>query len=230
MASSRGRAVTLGVMVVLAGLALAACADSGNRYVKSSSDGLYFTIPDEWELYDEDAVLEYQEGDLSPGELETQRETGWQVFFDAAPRPTIEHLGELITDHPNGQAQVIELGTQARDTISLETLRNIVFPIDQIAEADPSLVEIVDGEEINDGDLRGIQFVFTVDSRVPSFIETGELEPGDRDFATFSQTAVIDADTRRLYVLVISCEAGCYEENEDTIDKIADSWTVEEPR
>jgi hypothetical protein len=228
MATRGGRAVTAVVAGLVAALAAAACTPSGHRYVKNSSEGVYFKIPDDWELFEEDAILEAQEEDLSPLELEETREGGWQVFFDAAPRPSLAHLGELVTKHPNGQAQVIQLGPQARDTVSMETLRNLIFPIDEVADFDSSLVELVDGKEINEEDVRGVQFVFNIDSRVPALIQTGTLESGRSRFATFNQTTLLDERTETLYVLLVSCSVDCYEDNEGTIDDVVESWTVKD--
>lgn len=228
MATPRGRVLTGVVTGLVAALVVAACAPSGHRYVKNSSEGLYFKIPHDWELYDEDAILEFQEEDLSPLELEETREGGWQVYFDAAPRPSIDHLGELVTKHPNGQAQIIELGPTARDTISMERLRNLIFPIDEVSDFDSSLVELVDGKEIHEDGVSGVQFVFNIDARVPALIETGTLEEGDRRFATFNQTALIDERTETLYVLLVSCSVRCYEANKGTIDDVVESWTVKD--
>jgi hypothetical protein len=231
MATPRGRVVTsVAAALVAAGL-LAGCAGSGQRYVKNSSDGVYFTIPDDWKLYEEDAILDFQSEELGPEAVESQRERSWQVFFDAAPSPSLRHLEQFLTSHPNGQAQVLELGPQERDMVSLEVLRNLVFPIDQIVEFDETLVELVDAEEINREGVRGVQFVFNVDTKtVQDLIDGVEPDPNrKRKFATVNQTALVDSKTRKLYALVISCEADCYEDNKSTIEKVADSWTVEEP-
>jgi hypothetical protein len=230
MAAPRGRTVNVAVAgLVVAGL-LAGCAGSGQRYVKNSSEGVYFTIPDDWKLYEEDAILDFQDDQLGPEAIESRRDGSWQVFFDAAPRPSLRHLEQFLTAHPNGQAQVLELGPQQRDTVSLEVLRNLVLPIDEISQIDETLVELVDAEEINRDGVRGVQFVFNVDMEAVDSLIAG-LEPApDRkpEFATINQTALVDSATRKLYALVISCEAGCYEDNKSTIEKVADSWTVEE--
>ena len=228
MATPRGRAVATVVTALVIALMAAACTPSGQRYVKNSSDGVYFKIPDDWELYDEDAILEFREGDLSPGELDSLRETGWQVFFDAAPRPTLEHSAELLTDHPNGQARVLELDADERDIVSMQALRNLVFPLDDLIEVDPSLVEIIDAKEINQDGAHGVQFVYNIDSQVPALISGGELDPGKRRFVTFNQAALLDDANRKLYSLVISCEVSCYDENKGTIDDVVESWTVKD--
>ena len=54
------------------------------------------------------------------------------------------------------------------------------------------------------------------------------LEPGDRRFATFNQTTLVDERTETLYVLLVSCSVRCYEDNKGTIDDVVESWTVKD--
>jgi hypothetical protein len=229
MAFPRRRALiglAAGVTVAL----LASCASSGQRYVKNSSDGVYFKIPDDWELYDENQILDFQEEELGPEQLESVRDRSWQVFFDAAPKPSLHHLEEFLTRHPNGQAQVLELGPEQRDTISLEVLRNLVFPLDEILQFDDTLVEVVDAKEINDDGSRGVQFVFNIEVDAVEQLVAG-LEPDpdrNRKFATVNQTALLDSEGKTLYVLIVGCEADCYDDNKSAIEGVADSWTVKD--
>jgi hypothetical protein len=230
MATPRHRALTaLAVGLIL--VFLASCASSGQQYVKNSSDGLYFKIPDDWELYDEDQILDFRQEEFGPEQLESVRDQSWQVFFDAAPKPSLHHLDAFLTRHPNGQAQVLELGPEQQDTVSLEVLRNLVFPVDEILQFDETLIEVVDAKEINDHGTRGVQFIFNIEVRAVEQLIAG-LEPDpdrDREFATINQSAVLDSDSETLYVLIVGCEADCYDDNKSAIEGVADSWTVREP-
>jgi len=228
MPTPRRRALlslTAGLLVMLLATS---CASTGQRYIKNSSDGLYFKIPDDWAVYEEDAILDFQSDQFAPDELETLRDRTWQIFFDAAPKPSLRHLDQLTTPHPNGQAQVLELGPQQRDIVSLEQLRNLFFPVDQIIQIDPSVIEIVEAKEINSDGTRGVQFVFNIEADAVEQLQLG-LEPDPtrkRTFSTVNQTAVLDSEGRTLYALMIGCEAECYDDNKSAIDNVADSWTV----
>src|SRR5688572_8405364 len=201
MATPRRRALLSLAAGLLATFLATSCASTGQRYIKNSSDGLYFKIPDDWAVYEEDAILDFQADQLAPEELESVRDRTWQVFFDAAPKPSLRHLEEFATSHPNGQAQVLELAPQQRDTVSLEVLRNLVFPIDEILQIDPSLVEVVEAKEISSDGNRGVQFVFNIETDAVDQLILGlEPEPGrERTFATVNQTAVLDSEGRTLY-------------------------------
>jgi hypothetical protein len=199
---------------VTATLLLVSCASTGSRYVKNSDDGVYFKIPRSWELYDEDTLIE-AEDNLTPADEEILREIGWLVGFDAAPKPSLDHLGVRPSKHPTGTAQVSVLDPDEREIASLQYLRNVVVPVDDIIATDDSIIQVLDIEEINDDAHRGVHFVFTV--RFP-----------DEEPVTIDQTALLDDDTRQLFLLVIGCEAQCYKDNEGTIGNVVESWTVRE--
>lgn len=197
-------------------LTLSACAESGQRYVKNSDDGVYFKIPNDWQLYDEDAVVGVLAGQLSPQQEDTLKDIGWQVGFDAAPEPSVDHLADLVTDHPAGLARVQELAPEERDVASLEYLRNIVIPVDQLGQQDESAVDVLEGEPISESGFHGLRLKFNV------------RDPEGNKFVTFHQVALVDNDLDRVFLFVVSCEAHCYEDDEGTLDDVVESWTVKE--
>jgi hypothetical protein len=215
MATSRGPvfgAAAIGVMVLL----LASCAESGHRFVKNSSEGVYFKIPRAWKLYDEDAVVKSLSQDLSPQEEDALKQVSWNVGFDADPEPSIKHLNKLVTEHPTGIARVAELEPAERDIASLSYLRNLVIPVDQLLEQDESSVQLLDREDVTHSGFHGLRFKFNVKA------------PEGGSFVTFDQVALVDDQTSQVYLLVVSCEARCFEDNKGTIDKVVDSWTVKD--
>jgi hypothetical protein len=56
---------------------------------------------------------------------------------------------------------------------------------------------------------------------------TFSLGQGER-VSKVQQVSALDPAADVIYVLVISCEATCYEKEENVIDRIVGSWTVEE--
>jgi hypothetical protein len=215
MATSRGPVVgaaAIGVMVLL----LASCAESGHRFVKNSSEGVYFKIPRAWEFYDEDAVVKSVSQGLSPQEEDVLRQVSWNVGFDADPEPSIKHLQRLLTDHPKGRAHVAELEPAQRDSVSLGYLRNLVVPVDELLAQDESNVQVLDREDVTHSGFHGVRFKFNVKA------------PESGKFVTFDQVALVDDKTSQVYLFVVSCEARCFEDNNGTIDKVVDSWTVKD--
>jgi hypothetical protein len=214
MAGPRCRILSGAVVVAIVALLLSGCAGSSQRFVKSSSDGVYFKIPEHWELYDEDTIVDADTA-LSPQEREVSKDIGWQVVFDAAPSPSLKHYGAADAEHPAGIAQVVRLTPDERDEISISSLRNLIVPVDQLLEANDGSLQVLDFEEVNEGVNRGINFVFNIRTE-------------DGGFVTINQTTLVDDKTQELFLFVVSCKADCYVDNEDTIDKVVDSWTVKD--
>lgn len=203
-------------VVVVAALFLSACADSGYRYLKNSGDGTgtYFKIPDGWKIYDEREFIKTR--NLSPVRSQLLRDTSWTVAFDASSNPSLKHYDQLVTSKPFGLARVRELDPEERSQFSLEAMRNLVVPVDQIAQQGGE-VEVLRADEFTQsGGFRGLRFTFSVQP------------PDSKRFVTFDQVSIVDADTTELHLLFISCSARCYEREKGTIDTVLESWTVKE--
>lgn len=208
-----------GVLLALTGV-LGACGGSGYRYVENGEAGAYFKVPEGWEVFavDADPVPDDRPAPIGSDLVEGP----WVVVFDAAPDPAIEHVDELSPTHVVGQAEVGELRPEVRDALTLADLRSLVLdgeydPIQLYSEGNPDL-EIVRYEDITTDDgLRGNRIILNV-----------RLDEGD--YVTLDQVALVDAGTERLYRLLVKCDAGCYLDNQDEIDEVVDSWTVDPDR
>jgi hypothetical protein len=191
----------------------AACSSSGYHYVKNSDDRTYFKVPDAWKLYDEDEVLKAAK-DLSPRQRDLERDTSWQVVFDASPKPSLDHLGNPKAHHPNGIAVVRELSFDDSDTLSLGSLRNLFFDVDSAVQN--QLGEIVKYEPLEpDGGFHGFHIVADLDTQAGGVV-------------TLDQTTLVDQATSKVYILLVTCDAQCYDDNADQIGRVVDSWTVTE--
>jgi len=199
------------VIALLVALLAAACAGTGYNYVKNSDDRTYFKVPDDWRLFDEDEVLEAAH--LSPREEAATRDLSWQVQFDAHPRPSLKHVFSPNARHPWGLASVEELTFEMSDNVSMNQLRNQFLDID--AAVQEGLAEVVTYEPLElEGGFRGFRMVADY-----------QIQGGPA--ITLNQTTLLDQATSKLYTLLVACNARCYEENEDTIDRVVESWTVE---
>jgi hypothetical protein len=204
------------VTLAVAALLISACADSGYHYLKNTDDetGAYFKVPDAWKIYDENAVLKRLS--LSPARARVEKATSWTVAFDANSKPTLKHFEQVVTDKPFGVAKVRELEPEERESFSLETMRNLaVSGIEEAAQQGD--VEVLRSDEFTEsGGFRGLRFTFNI------------RDPESSRFVTFDQVSVVDPGTTKLYFLVISCSASCYQREKGTIDTVLDSWTVKE--
>jgi hypothetical protein len=210
----RRRRVPVVAALVVAAVLVAACSDSGYHYVKNSDEGVYFKVPNDWKLYDESTYFKAILDEPSPTQLDAVLDRDWAAAFDSDPDPSPKNLNALDSKHPHGFARVSEIGVDEHDTFSLEAARNLVAPVDELIQADAA--QILDADEFTlDGGFRGSHIVVNLG-----------LDKGG--FTTLDQTVIVDADTTKVYVLVIGCSDDCYDKNKGEIESLVDSWTVKE--
>jgi hypothetical protein len=195
--------------------AVGGCTGARVAYVRSgeverSERTAFFKLPAEWEQFDEEEFLARRAGEITEEQLNVLRASQWVLVFDAAPEPSIDHLGP-DADHPTGFAQVRALGP-AEEEYSAESLREEVFPLGQLAGED-GFALIEDQNLSFPGGIEGsrVTFSFEIDG-----------EP-----VTVDQVGAFDPRTNVIYLLVVSCNARCYEDERTEIDRLMKSWTVE---
>lgn len=195
-------------------LLLAACTSS-YTYIKNSSVKTYFKVPNNWQVFDENQIFRSQISGLSPQGEAAAKASVWMVAFDANPKPSLSHLFSGGSPYPQGFAQVRQLSDEQKDSISLGSIRNTVFPLNQLQVEDPTSVEFLRSEDlVLDGGIHGNRITFNV-------------RLGDT-FYTVNQTGLLNPQTSLLYLFVVGCEARCYLNHKRTIDEIVKSWTVKE--
>jgi hypothetical protein len=208
---SRRRA--LGVCAGVLALALTGCTGSGFQYVSSSETNTVFKVPEDWTLYNEDDVFEFRPPDLSPQQEAANRASQWIMAFDGAEPPSLEHLFAQSSAQPAGYAKVRVLSDEERDTYSLRSLRNEEFEVDRLAKQ--QRIELISDDDLAlESGFAGSRVVFNV-------------RQGD-SFVTVNQTALVDSQTRVLYLFLIGCDADCYSYNEEVISEVVSSWTIKE--
>ena len=205
---------TLAGAVCLA-IVLAACGSPKYHYVKSTSDHTFVRVPRKWTLYDEDQLLRVS--DESPEAKAQFKQLSWSVAFDAAPKPSLDHV---LSDagHPTGLVQVRTLLPEQRDSFSLSDLRTLLLPFDPLAEEaqQQGEVEVIDIHEVHrPGGLHGSELLINLKA------DSGEL-------VKWRQVALVDSGVRKVHVLAVSCSTDCYKRNEKVIDQVVTSWIVKE--
>lgn len=195
---------------------LPGCEGPSVTYVKSgdvprSEAHAFVKLPEEWTLYEEDDLL-VPGGDLTEEQRASLEANQWLVIFDGSPDPTPDHLSPF-SEFPTGFALVRALNPLQEGDYSVDSLRNEVFPLDELESDDD--FELHSEERLDlPGDMEGFRLTFS-------------LGQGER-VSKVQQVSALDPAADVIYVLVISCEATCYENEEDVIDRVVRSWTVEE--
>ena len=175
------------------------CQGSGFQYVTDSDSSTYFKLPEDWKLFEEDASSVY---------------TTYFVAFDGSPEPSAENLLSSDAQHPFGLAQVRVLTNQQKSEWSLTTMRNFDLPVDQLVQQERAEIIFEDDDLVLNSGVRGLRVVYNVRQ------EDGMM--------TINQTSLVDPTTRFFYQFMIGCEVDCYRRNQDTIDDVVNSWTIEE--
>lgn len=220
------------VALLTAVLALTACG-SDYQYVSNRDAGAYFKVPESWEVYETDDLLRVEDGGMSDDEVDDRSESLWVRGFDAAEEPAPDHVLDATATSPRGYAEVRLLSASERDALDYSELRRSGFPL-----RDPTTGQPLDPLESAASDPDGAVTVLDYDDEDP----LGELELGDGlrgvrlrtriaaeggEPVLLEQISVVDADTKRHYSFTVGCVRRCWEQHEDQILRIADSWTLE---
>jgi hypothetical protein len=226
-------------------LLTSSCSAPRYEYVRNTSLRTAFKVPSDWKLFDRETLL-----GLPPGpQPSTPDPIRWLVGIDGDPQPSVSHVldpSTLNTDYPQGIALVQQLGFDDRDTSSLSTLRNYLFPVDTLLQDANSAQVVSYDDTINNNGVRGLHIVFqfrasslasaqasatpTATSGAASLQRTllggahaALLSP---DYVTVDQEAFVNPDSSQVYIIAVLCSAACYQRNSSDIRSIVDSWTV----
>lgn len=219
------RAIQAGVAAATVAAVIAgtgACATPEFTYVKNSDQRTYFKIPHGWHEIGTDSlddVLSGTKPDSATSEL--RQRLWWSVAYDASADPTPDHLlTSDITQAPIVYARVAQLTESQQNAVSLDMLRNMLLPVTTEArEAVASTTQLTGFELLHDevltpaNGLHGVRVIFNYE------LAYGVLH-------TFDQTALVNNDGSKLYLLIIRCSGSCYRERSSELDTVATSFTV----
>jgi hypothetical protein len=209
-------AIRLLAVAALSAFVVAGCGGSGYTYHANRDENVYFKVPDDWTVFDTE---DYPEGGFPEGL--------WLRGFMAGSAPSADEVFSWLSDEPRGYVVIEPLTLTERDSTSIATLRGAHFgtddtgsPIDPFtyAEEHPDELQILGYEDdiVYDHGPHGVHLRMAVSP------------PGAQETAIVDQTALVDAATRKRYVLSIGCNLDCFDEHERTIEEVIESWTLEE--
>lgn len=213
LAASRSLAAALCAALAFV---LAGCATSGYEYVANEQLGAYFRVPDEFQVYQPDEVLEPLLAERPDLTVEEVLADAWVVAFDGSDEPAVDRFQQQLSepsDAVSGYARVRTLQAEERLGFSLQSLRTELLAPAQVQQLGDRL-ELIDVQELSQDGGEGLKITFSVD------LPQGTL--------IFDQMAVVDDRTSRVYLLAIGCSSECYDSNRETIAAIGESWTITE--
>lgn len=200
----------------------AACGAPEFTYVKNSGQKTYFKVPHAWHAIGTssvDSVLSGTNPDSATAQL--RQHLWWSVAYDASADPTPDHLlTDDVTSEPIVYARVAQLTEPQQNAVSLNVLRNLFLPVtDDARQAAAATTPLTGFELVRDqiltpsSGLHGVRVVY--DYELPN----GVLH-------TFDQTALVNNDGSKIYLLIIRCSSSCYRKRSGELDTIATSFTV----
>jgi hypothetical protein len=219
---SRAAAMIVGVVVAVA-VGMVGCGAPQYTYVKNSGERTYFKVPRQWHRVDQAALDEA----VSPDDPDSQaavarQQLVWSIAYDADAAPAPIHLFSGDGDRPFVYATVRRLTQTQQAQMSFDGLRNAILPVTDAARqvADQAGLPL-DGFELLSDEvvhprtgIRGVHIVFHYRVGGP-----GELN-------TFDQTAYVNDDASRMYLLLIRCSARYYRDHGSEVRDVATSFTV----
>ena len=207
----------LGIALVLG---LTGCGESSKLYPASKSEGVFFSVPTNWKALSTASLNKYEKESTEPEGAARQALVKWQIAYTTNKKLKAAEVFNLTAPtKPLAFARVRDLESSEINSVSYNTLRDVIVPVTQIIEGDdPSAPEfqiLVDQEVVQKG-ARGVQTVY-------SFSIDGKEQ-------TINQTSLMSNDRTKLYIFVVRCTTECYNKNKKKIEEIVSSFTVEGAR
>jgi hypothetical protein len=206
-------------------VAVGGCGAPAYTYVKNSGEHTYFKLPREWHRVDQNELDNaLSQDDPNSAAAIARKQVVWNIAYDADAPPSALHMFVASGDEPFVFATVRALSTGQRDAMSYDAMRDFVLPVTVNAReaAATNGLQLDDFELLRDDVLsphtgiRGVRVVYNYR------LVLGPLQ-------TFDQTTYVNADTSRVYIILIRCSAACYRQQLAELDGVATSFTVRSP-
>jgi hypothetical protein len=211
-------------MVALLGIALVlgltGCGESSKLYPASKSEGVFFSVPTNWKALSTASLNKYEKESTEPEGAARQALVKWQIAYTTNKKLKVPEVFNLTApSQPLVFARVRDLESSEINSVSYNTLRDVIVPVTQIIAGDdpsaPDFQILVDQEVVQKG-ARGVQTVysFSIDDKEQ----------------TINQTSLMSNDRTTMYIFVVRCTTECYAKNKKKIEEIVSSFTVEGAR
>ena len=211
-------------MVALLGIALVlgltGCGESSKLYPASKSEGVFFSVPTNWKALSTASLNKYEKESTEPEGAARQALVKWQIAYTTSKKLKVSEVFNLTApSQPLVFARVRDLESSEINSVSYNTLRDVIVPVTSIINGDdpsaPDFQILVDQEVVQKG-ARGVQTVysFSIDDKEQ----------------TINQTSLMSNDRTTMYIFVVRCTTECYAKNKEKIEEIVSSFTVEGAR
>ena len=201
-------------------LGLTGCGESSKLYPASKSEGVFFSVPTNWKALSTASLNKYERESTEPEGAARQALVKWQIAYTTNKKLKVSEVFNLTAPaQPLVFARVRDLESSEINSVSYNTLRDVIVPVTSIINGDdpsaPDFQILVDQEVVQKG-ARGVQTVysFSIDDKEQ----------------TINQTSLMSNDRTTMYIFVVRCTTECYAKNKKKIEEIVSSFTVEGAR
>jgi len=202
------------LLPLFASALLVGCSAPENQYPHLSSDGVYFKVPKTWIQVSDRDLTNFESLNTDQGALDRLAVVRWQVAYATKKLTPSEVFSAAPGEVPMAYIRVRDLYTDERNSVSLDTLRDAIFPITKWG-SDPSqahFTSIVD-EEISFKGASGVHSRYS-------------FSQGSESLQVVDQSALLSPDRNTLYLLVVRCSQSCYQQNQKVMEAISASLVI----
>jgi hypothetical protein len=199
--------------VLLTGL-LSGCTTSVS-YVGSSTQDMYFKIPNTWEVFNQTTLQE--NGWIDPAAsnqaaLAGQSHPVYETVAGANPK-VARSVDTQSGPYPWAMDQVVALDGNDQANTSLAALADENYPIDQLNQGGDRVQQLSPTRLLVDGALRGSRVAYQIASQ-----QTGAI--------SFEQVAFLNSATDKVWLLDVGCSPACFRDHRAVLDSIVNSFIV----
>jgi hypothetical protein len=204
------------LFVALTMVGLSACGAPAYNYVADGSAGTFYKVPTQWHQLSQknlDAALT-AEG-LSGDGI-------WTSAFDAASTPSGNDFFAPNLSRPFVFAEVGTLSSAGSNEVSYNMLRDFMLPVSSGGRSAETDYPLTDFKSLRDQTITAAKGVHGVRETFQYTFPTGQSD-------TFDEDSLTNADQTVVYFLLVHCTNSCYEQNQNAIDTVMNSFTIGSP-
>ena len=198
------RALAAAAAIILSG-GLAAC--SSNHTVASRAQQIYVSVPPGWRVFSSSSLNK----DSSLHSLITTPPK-FLAVASANPRPRAADAFSS-SRYPWAIALVRPLSSAERTQLSLESLTDVLVPVDELSQLGDNVQVLGQPTEQVKGALHGI--VLSVELQGPS---GGEI--------AYEQSTWVNSATSKIWLLMVGCSPSCFQQQQSVISSVMDTFFV----
>ncbi len=207
-------------VAVLVAIGATACGGLRYQYAGSASLNNVFRVPVGWRLYTKTDLLKTAGIDTDPAAVSRYK---LLVGFDAGSDPSPVQVLDLskTPSSPVVLAWIRQLGETNRDSFSLGSIRNALFPIDSHLNNDSGDLVSYNGRLLFGDGFHGSKATYVITG--PNADNSSHPEPVE-----VAQAGALDAATNLFYFIAVRCSPTCFNQYRSTIQEIVNSWIIKE--